>query len=154
MYLIHSLRVGHCCKVLLICLLHGEKHVALLEEDEPQLVQVGVALQPQLILPPGPTNSYLPDNSLFLNLGYTYLIMILRRKNGHCSGLGSRLIFFRLLDFFQAAPAPRFFFQAAPVPNFFQAAPAPAPRAQKNASPALYYLLSLVKYFFPNKLLI
>ena len=120
MYLIHSLRVGHCCKVLLICLLHGEKHVALLEEDEPQLVQVGVALQPQLILPPGPTNSYLPDNSLFLNLGYTFLIMILRRKNGHCSGLGSRLIFsgssiffkrLRLLVFFQAAPAP--------VPNFF-----------------------------------
>ena len=100
MYLIHSLRVGHCCKVLLICLLHGEKHVALLEEDEPQLVQVGVALQPQLILPPGPTNSYLPDNSLFLNLGYTFLNYDFKKKKWPLFRAGEPANFF---------PAPRFF---------------------------------------------
>ena len=66
---------------------------------------------------------------------------ILLNRGGGGAGLGSRQIFFRLrlLTF------------------FFQAIPASAPRGQKTAAPALAkapnYLSSLVKYFFPHKLL-
>ena len=58
-YLFFSFRVWHCCEIIFVCLLHGEKHVPFLEEDVPELVEVGVALQPQLVRPPRSTNANL-----------------------------------------------------------------------------------------------
>ena len=82
-------------------------------------------------------------------------ILYLRGRGGK-AGLGSQLIFFRfrLLFLFKWLRL-LVIFQAAPAPNFFlQAALAPATRGQTNAAPALalalYYFLSLVKYFFPT----
>ena len=61
------------------------------------------------------------------------------------SGPGSRLIFqrLRLLNFFQAAPAPDFFSQAAPAPGiYFRAALAPASRGQKKPGSGSWFFYS------------